>query len=158
MYFRLYFRYVLLQIPNFAAGIIIVMIRRILPRIFAVVLFTAFIVCPYDSMAKLSMDDNQDIPIRPVKDDNPVQRPHSLDVLPLRAYYDSMSSSIVVVFSKNIGDVEIEVYNYSTGNIQNVMVASDSGSVVIQDVYDEGYYQIRFTVDSVLRYLGVFVL
>lgn len=144
--------------PNFAAGIIIVMIRRILPRIFAVVLFTAFIVCPYDSMAKLSMDDNQDIPIRPVKDDNPVQRPHSLDVLPLRAYYDSMSSSIVVVFSKNIGDVEIEVYNYSTGNIQNVMVASDSGSVVIQDVYDEGYYQIRFTVDSVLRYLGVFVL
>lgn len=158
MYFRLYFRYVLLQIPNFAAGIIIVMIRRILPRIFAVVLFTAFIVCPYDSMAKLSMDDNQDIPIRPVKDDNPVQRPHSLDVLPLRAYYDSMSSSIVVVFSKNIGDVEIEVYNYSTGNIQNVMVASDSGSVVIQDVYDEGYYQIRFTVDSDLRYLGVFVL
>ena len=108
MYFRLYFRYVLLQIPNFAAGIIIVMIRRILPRIFAVVLFTAFIVCPYDSMAKLSMDDNQDIPIRPVKDDNPVQRPHSLDVLPLRAYYDSMSSSIVVVFSKNIGDVEID--------------------------------------------------
>ena len=81
-----------------------------------------------------------------------------MDVLPLRAYYDSMSSSIVVVFSKNIGDVEIEVYNYSTGNIQNVMVASDSGSVVIQDVYDEGYYQIRFTVDSVLRYLGVFVL
>ncbi len=158
MYFRLYFRYVLLQIPNFAAGIIIVMIRRILPRIFAVVLFTAFIVCPYDSMAKLSMDDNQDIPIRPVKDDNPVQRPHSLDVLPLRAYYDSMSSSIVVVFSKNIGDVEIEVYNYSTGNIQNVMVASDSGSVVIQDVYDEGHIQIRFTVDSDLRYLGVFVL
>lgn len=132
--------------------------RKILPHIFAFILYTAFILCPYDLVAKLSVDDNQDILIRPVKDDNSVQRPHSLEVLPLRAYYDSMSSSIVVVFSKNIGDVEIEVHNYSTGNIQNVMVTSGSGSVVIQDIYDDGYYQIRFTVDSELRYMGVFVL
>lgn len=134
------------------------MIRKILPRIFAFVLFTAFIVCPYDSMAKLLMDDNQDIVIRPVKDDNQVQRPHSLEVLPLRAYYDSMSSSIVVVFLKSIGDVDIEVRNYSTGNVQIITVASDSGSAVIQDIYDKGYYQICFTIDSELRYWGVFEL
>ncbi len=109
-------------------------------------------------MAKLLTDDYQDIVIRPVKDDNHVLRPRSLDVLPLRAYYDSMSSSIVVVFLKSIGDVDIEVHNYSTGNVQNIIVDSDSGSAVIQDIYEKGYYQIRFTVDSEFRYWGVFVL
>ena len=144
---------------NFAAEIInIVMMRKRLSGIFAFILLVVFIILPYGLSARQSIEDNLDIPIRSVKEDNPVQRPRSLDMLPLRAYYDSMSSSIVVLFSKNIGDVEIEVCNHSTGNIQNIMVASDLGSAVVQNVYEKGCYQIRFTIDSELRYLGVFVL
>lgn len=147
---------------NFAAEIINnEMMRKRLSRlsgIFAFILFVICIILPIGLAAQQSIEENLDIPIRSVKEDSPVQRPHSLDVLPLRAYYDSMSSSIVVVFSKNIGDVEIEVCNSSTGNIQNVMVASSLGSAIVQNVYEKGCYQIRFTVDSELRYWGVFVL
>lgn len=112
------------------------------------------------SVFHLNADEKKpkrEIPLTPVKDYQDNNR--SLIQLPIECCYMGMMNLIQSTFSKDLGDVTIEVINTSTGEIS--CETFDSG-VTLQTLLpisgDSGYYTITYTTESGDIYEGTLTL
>lgn len=76
--------------------------------------------------------------------------------VPIYAYFNSMLSSVLLTFSSNLGEIEIEVMNTTTGGYDSGVVDSQFLSAVIPITGGSGHYLITFTLPSGRKYGGEF--
>ena len=57
-------------------------------------------------------------------EDNGQERPKSLMVVPFTTFYNSETCSILIYFNFNIGVIDIEILNTSTGHIETGSISS----------------------------------
>ncbi len=76
--------------------------------------------------------------------------------VPISASYEAMLSTLFLTFTSNLGEIEVEVMNTTTGGY-------DSGTIDTQFLYatvpitmGPGHYIILFTLPSGQRYKGEF--
>ncbi len=87
-------------------------------------------------------------------DNNEGYGPRSPALVPISASYEAMLSTLFLTFTSNLGEIEVEVLNTTSGGY-------DSGTVDTQFLYatvpitmGPGHYLILFTLPSGQRYKG----
>ena len=81
----------------------------------------------------------------------------SFVVIPLECYYVGFDSSVVTVFSEDIGTVDISIVNISTGEEFFDTVDSKDGQCAVEISGEGGLYRITITTESD-EYEGLFFL
>ncbi len=98
--------------------------------------------------------ENDVIIIRP---GNEVETPRpGRTTIPLEAYYDSFSATIVISFISDIGNVEISVSNMNTGEYLNDSINAFLAPAFVPVSGDEGVYSITFVLSTGEAYYGEF--
>ena len=119
-----------------------------------------FVLCLTATTSLLAGDDQQFIPITVL--DNTVKsggRTHRAPAfIPIRAYYDSISSSVCVQFSYDIGNVNITIENLSTDDNNDCCIDSSLGSVYLPIIGGDGDYHIEFILSSGAGFEGYFTV
>lgn len=82
--------------------------------------------------------------------------PHSPALVPISVSYESSLSELTILFRFNLGDVEIEVLNSTTGGYDSGIVDSQYLSAIIPITMGPGHYIITFTLLSGQQYRGEF--
>lgn len=107
-----------------------------------------------------AVDEGDNIPIeitiRPTRDtDNrPTNRVPAL--IPIEAYYDGNMSSIVISFTRDLGDVEVAVTNMGAGEFVETSVNAAHAPAVIPVSGANGLYTIDFVLSTGASYFGSF--
>lgn len=96
------------------------------------------------------------IVIDPLPGVSPVTGPRSPALIPISAYYDSSLSSVLLSFRSNLGEIEVEVLNSSTGGYSSTFVDTQFLYSVIPITLGSGHYIITFTLSSGQQYQGEF--
>ena len=96
------------------------------------------------------------IVIDPLLGVSPVTGPRSPALIPIVAYYDSSVSSVLLSFRSNLGEIEVEVLNSSTGGYSSTFVDTQFLYSVIPITLGSGHYIITFTLSSGQQYQGEF--
>ena len=93
------------------------------------------------------------INVLPFPNPNP-NNPRSPALVPISASYEAMISTVFLTFTSNLGEIEVEVMNTTTGGY-------DSGTIDTQFLYatvpitmGSGHYIVLFTLPSGQRYKG----
>lgn len=103
----------------------------------------------------LSSSKDSSIVITPIGDQGGDGHGVRLPVqIPISASYEAMLSTLFLTFTSNLGEIEVEVMNTTTGGY-------DSGTIDTQFLYatvpitmGSGHYLILFTLPSGQRYKG----
>ena len=77
--------------------------------------------------------------------------------IPIECYYVGFDSSVVTVFSEDIGTVDISIVNISTGEEFFDTVDSKDGQCAVEISGEGGLYRITITTESD-EYEGLFFL
>ena len=92
--------------------------------------------------------------IEPIPAVNPWPGPSMPAFIPISASYEAVLSTVFLTFTSNLGEIEVEVLNTTSGGY-------DSGTVDTQFLYatvpitmGPGHYLILFTLPSGQRYKG----
>ncbi len=97
------------------------------------------------------------IVINPIPEQGPEPNgPRSPALIPISAYYDSSLSSVLLSFRSNLGEIEVEVLNSSTGGYSSTFVDTQFLYSVIPITLGSGHYIITFTLSSGQQYQGEF--
>lgn len=96
------------------------------------------------------------IVINPFPEPNPGYIPHAPGIVPISASYDSMLGVVVLTFSSNLGEIEVEVLNTISGYYDSGFIDTQYLSAVIPISGGPGHYIILFTLPSGQRYKGEF--
>jgi len=96
------------------------------------------------------------IVIWPNPEIDPGGRPRSEVFVPISASYDSMLSSVILSFTSNLGEIEVEVVNTTTGGYVSGMVDTSFLSATVPITFGSGHYILLFTLPSGQRYRGEF--
>ncbi|MCR5463121.1 MAG: DUF3244 domain-containing protein [Bacteroidales bacterium] len=96
------------------------------------------------------------IVIWPNPEIDPGGRPRSEVFVPISASYDSMLSSVILYFTSNLGEIEVEVLNTTTGGYVSGMVDTSFLSATVPITFGSGHYILLFTLPSGQRYRGEF--
>ncbi len=83
-------------------------------------------------------------------------RRRSPELIPMRAVCYTEVPIVVISFVRNIGEVEIELFNYSSGEFVSDIVSSKDGGIMIPFSGTVGHYRILFTTDNGRDYIGEF--
>ena len=84
--------------------------------------------------------------------------PRAPMVVPISASYDSMLSSVILSFTSNLGEIEVEVLNTTTGGYVSDFVDTQFIYATIPITMGPGHYILLFTLPSGQRYRGEFDL
>lgn len=90
----------------------------------------------------------------PGQDPDP-ERPRSEGV-PILASYESVLSSLLLSFTRNLGEIEVEVLNSTTGGFCSDFIDTRYLYAVIPITFGSGHYIITFTLPSGQQYQGEF--
>ena len=82
--------------------------------------------------------------------------PRSPEVIPVSASYESLLSTVFLTFSCNLGEIEVEVMNTTTGGYDSGIIDTQYLSDSIPITMGSGHYIILFTLPSGRRYIGEF--
>ncbi|MBQ5979090.1 MAG: DUF3244 domain-containing protein [Bacteroidales bacterium] len=82
--------------------------------------------------------------------------PRSPAIVPISASYDSVLASVSLSFSYNLGEIEVEVLNSTTGGYSSLSVDTQFLYAVIPITLGSGHYIITFTLPSGRQYGGEF--
>ena len=127
-----------------------------------VVLLLCFIQCSlFSKETTLFIEDliccsDTAIVIDPLPGVSPVTGPRSPALIPIVAYYDSSVSSVLLSFRSNLGEIEVEVLNSSTGGYSSTFVDTQFLYSAIPITLGSGHYIITFTLLSGQQYQGEF--
>ena len=80
--------------------------------------------------------------------------PRSPSVVPINASYESMISSVILTFSYNLGEIEVEVLNTTSGGYDSGTVGTQFLYATVPITMGPGHYLILFTLPSGQRYKG----
>lgn len=83
-------------------------------------------------------------------------RHRSPALIPIEAYYDSFISGIAITFLQELGNVEMNVTNHSTGEYLEGTITATTGTTVLPISGTEGVYTITFTLSNGTEYEGEF--
>lgn len=111
-------------------------------------------ICSVNSFAQ---SQKTEIPII-VNKNNPttMHHPKSPALIPIEAYYESNMSVIMLSFKRDLGVVEVEVFNQSTGEYLEGNIKANVGVSVLKISGNAGFYQIKFTLTDSSEYVGAF--
>ena len=99
------------------------------------------------------------IVISPIQElDSGSHGPRAPMVVPISASYDSMLSSVILSFTSNLGEIEVEVMNTTTGGYASDLVDTQFLYATIPITMGLGHYILLFTLPSGQRYRGEFDL
>ncbi len=114
------------------------------------------LLCPL-FFPKVLGEDNTKIVI--LKNDGITTKPiHRLpSKVPMECFYYSSSNSVLITFSSQIGDVDVDIYNMSTGEQVGMTILSQNISFVPCPGI-EGYCIITFRLSNGNTYYGEFEL
>ena len=82
--------------------------------------------------------------------------PRTSSIVPISATYNSMMSSILICFSSNLGEIEVEVLNTFTGYYDSGFINTQFLSAIVPVTGGPGHYIITFTLPSGQQYQGEF--
>lgn len=101
-------------------------------------------------------DGDPEIPIMPAYcPDTPIP---NRGPVPISAYYDSFTSSIVISFNSNIGNVETIIVNLYTGETYEDVINAYNTLVFVPISGSAGLYSISFELIDGYGYYGEFEL
>ena len=83
-------------------------------------------------------------------------RPRSEVFVPISASYDSMLSSVILYFTSNLGEIEVEVLNTTTGGYDAGTIDSQLLYATVPITMGPGHYVLLFTLQSGRQYKGEF--
>ena len=69
-----------------------------------------------------------------------------------------MLSSVLLTFTSNLGEIEVEVMNTTTGDYISEMIDTQFLSATVPITMGPGHYLILFTLPSGRQYKGEFIL
>ncbi|MBO8470513.1 MAG: DUF3244 domain-containing protein [Bacteroidetes bacterium] len=78
--------------------------------------------------------------------------------IPIECYYVGFDSSVVIVFSEDIGTVDISIVNTSTGEVFFDTVDAKDGQYAVGISGDDGTYILQIGTESGDIYEGEFTL
>ena len=103
----------------------------------------------------LSSSKDSSIVITPIGDQGGDGHGVRLPVqIPISASYEAMLSTIFLTFTSNLGEIEVEVMNTTTGGYDSVMIDTQLLSATVPINMGAGHYIILFTLPSGQRYKG----
>ena len=76
--------------------------------------------------------------------------------VPISASYDSVTSSVILFFTNNLGEIEVEVLNSTTGGRFTSIVDTQFLYAIIPVNLGPGHYIITFTLPSGQQFQGDF--
>jgi hypothetical protein len=101
--------------------------------------------------------EDSSIVISPIPGNNPDPPiPRTPMFVPISASYDTMLTSVSLYFTHDLGEIEIEVLNSTTGGYNSGIVDSQYLSAIIPITMGPGHYTITFTLPSGQQYQGEF--
>ena len=126
--------------------------------IVSIIIMSVFLLCvPTHAMAIAEIEDTVVvIVIDPLPGLNPGHGPKSPPVVPISADYDSMLSSVFLSFTSNLGEIEVEVLNTTTGGYVSDFVDTQFLYATIPITMGLGHYILLFTLPSGRQYKGEF--
>lgn len=81
-------------------------------------------------------------------------RPRSPELVPISADYESLLSTVFLTFSSNLGEIEVEVMNTTTGGYDSGIIDTQYLSDSIPITMGSGHYILLFTLPSGRQYIG----
>lgn len=94
------------------------------------------------------------IVVVPFPTTNPTPPPKAPSITPISANYEAETASVILYFSHNLGEIEIEVLNTITGYYNYSVVETTDLSAIISINGGSGHYVIIFTLPSGQQYLA----
>ncbi len=80
--------------------------------------------------------------------------PRSPALVPISASYEAMLSTLFLTFTSNLGEIEVEVMNTTTGGYDSGTIDTQFLSATVPITMGSGHYIILFTLPSGQRYKG----
>ena len=93
------------------------------------------------------------INVLPFPNPNP-NNPRSPALVPISASYEAMLSTLFLTFTSNLGEIEVEVMNTTTGGYDSGTIDTQFLSATVPITMGSGHYLILFTLPSGQRYKG----
>ena len=93
------------------------------------------------------------INVLPFPNPNP-NNPRSPALVPISASYEAMISTVFLTFTSNLGEIEVEVMNTTTGGYDSGTIDTQFLSATVPITMGSGHYLILFTLPSGQRYKG----
>lgn len=126
-------------------------------RIFTLLIIAVSLLCYQSPLKAMNYAADTAIVILPTPGTNPgPDGPRSPAFIPISAYYDSSVSSVLLSFKSNLGEIEVEVLNSSTGGYSSTFVDTQFLYSAIPITLGSGHYIITFTLPSGQQYQGEF--
>lgn len=125
---------------------------------FYLILIATFFVCSLDvSASSLFERENDRINIKMRdKKSNQAHSHRAPAKIPIEANYNSFISGIAITFLQDLGNVEMNVTNHSTGEYLEGATTATTGTTVLPISGTEGVYTITFTLPNGTEYEGEF--
>ena len=93
--------------------------------------------------------------IEPYPGSNPdPERPRMPAFIPISASYEAVLSTVFLTFTSNLGEIEVEVMNTTSGGYDSGTIDSQFLSATFPITMGPGHYLILFTLPSGQRYKG----
>ena len=103
----------------------------------------------------LSSSKDSSIVITPIGDQGGDGHGVRLPVqIPISASYEAMLSTVFLTFTSNLGEIEVEVMNTTSGGYDSGTIDSQFLSATVPITMGPGHYIILFTLPSGQRYKG----
>lgn len=130
---------------------------QILMRI-KLLLFLAALLCLAAQTPAKAMTEVADtvIVIEPLPGYQPGHGPKAPFIVPIHAHYVSLLSTVILTFTANLGEIEVEITNTTTGGYDSGIIDTQYLSDSIPITMGSGHYIILFTLPSGRRYIGEF--
>lgn len=126
------------------------------PRFFISFLMAIAISMPSFAHVEEKCSVDTVIVIAPLPGPIPGGIPHSPTLVPISVSYESSLSVLTIMFHFNLGEVEIDVLNVTTGGYYSGIVDSQYLSSILPITMGPGHYIITFTLSSGQQYQGEF--
>ncbi len=79
-------------------------------------------------------------------------------LVPISVSLESLISTLFMTFTSNLGEIEVEVMNTTTGDYISEMIDTQFLSAIVPITMGPGHYLILFTLPSGRQYKGEFDL
>ncbi|MCM1502221.1 MAG: DUF3244 domain-containing protein [Bacteroidales bacterium] len=104
----------------------------------------------------LTVEGKKEIIIKP--NDEKYHGHRAPEKIPIVAYYDSFLNGIAITFTRDLGNIEVNVTNHTTGEYLEGTMNAAAGVTMLPISGDEGYYTLTFTLSGGKVYEGKFEL
>ncbi len=123
-------------------------------RFFLILISVAFAL---NAVADANTERKIDVKIGPKDSHGKIEHSHRAPAkIPIEAYYDSFLNGLAITFTRDLGNIEVNVTNHTTGEYLEGTMDAAAGVTMLPISGDEGYYTITFTLSNGKVYEGEF--